>query len=151
MRREKRRRRWCELIKGERRRCCQCLKENKSQTPCTWTCTGRLSATKSRMHSCVLSARWTEAHVTLCRRHSCSAPSLDQASTNSTPAFDLLSHLGLPLWRLRRTPLWNLAVVWEEDLACTQVFNLAETQLVKRTPSVQNNHRLQSLLYGHVS
>lgn len=49
------------------------------------------------MHSCVLFARWTEALVTRAAVVTlCSAPSLDQASTNSTPAFDLLSFLGLP-------------------------------------------------------
>ena len=87
------RRQRCELIKGERRCCCQCLKENKSQTPCTWTCTGRLSATKSRMHQLRLFARWTEAHPS---SSLCSAPSLDQASTILSPPKRPFSRSGAP-------------------------------------------------------
>jgi hypothetical protein len=104
-----------------------------SQTPCTWTCTGRLSATKSRMHSCVSLPVGPRQHIIRAVVTSCSAPSLDQASTNSTPAFDLLSFLGLPLWRLRKTPFGNLAVVWSKDLTSTQVSIKAEIQLVKQT------------------
>jgi hypothetical protein len=67
-----------------------------SQTPCelgTWTCTGRLSATKSRMHSCVslpVGPRHFTPAVVTPARHSF-------AGSNMTV-------------EIARTPFWNLAV-----------------------------------------